>query len=107
MFDGPSAASRLKFEWDPAKNRSNIRNHGFDFADAEEMFRGLLIVDPDTREEYGEGRWIGIGTIRGRIAHLVFTQRDPQTVRIISLRKATGRERKEYEKAIQDRLEAG
>jgi uncharacterized DUF497 family protein len=29
----------MDFEWDEAKNRSNIRKHGLDFADAEEMFR--------------------------------------------------------------------
>jgi uncharacterized DUF497 family protein len=56
----------MKFEWDQAKNRTNIRTHGFDFVDAEEMFRGALVVDPDTRKDYGEIRWIGIGTIRGR-----------------------------------------
>lgn len=97
----------MKFEWDEAKNRSNIRKHGLDFIDAQEMFRSLLIVDPDTQDDYGEKRWIGIGTIRGRAAYVVFTQRDPETIRIISLRKATHRERKEYEKAVQDRLEAG
>ena len=32
------------FEWDEAKNRSNIRKHGLDFAEAEEMFRGVLIA---------------------------------------------------------------
>jgi uncharacterized DUF497 family protein len=61
-------ATIIKFEWDETKNRGNLRKHGFDLADAEEMFRGLLIVDPDTREDYGEKRWIGIGTIRGRTA---------------------------------------
>jgi uncharacterized protein len=93
------------FEWDEAKNRSNIRKHGFDFADAEEMFRGVLIVDPDTREDYGEKRWNGVGVIRGCIAYVVFTEPDPETIRIISLRKATLRERERYEKALQDRLE--
>ena len=33
---------------------------------------------------------------------MVLTERDPDTIRIISLRKASHRERKEYEKAIQD-----
>ncbi len=68
----------MKFEWDQAKNRSNIRTHGFDFVDAEEMFRGALVVDPDTRNDYGETRWIGIGTIRGRTAVVVFTERGPR-----------------------------
>jgi uncharacterized DUF497 family protein len=36
----------MKFGWHPTKNRSNIRKHGFDFSDAEEMFRGLFWFDP-------------------------------------------------------------
>jgi uncharacterized DUF497 family protein len=95
-----------RFEWDDAKNRSNIRKHGFDFVDAEEMFRGILLARPDTREDYGEKRCIGIGTIRNRTAVVVFSERGPENIRIISLRKASRRERKEYEKAIKDRLEA-
>ncbi len=79
----------------------------FDFVDAEEMFRGALVVDSDTRKDYGETRWIGIGTIRGRTAVVVFAERGPETIRIISLRKATRRERKQYEKAVKDGLEAG
>jgi uncharacterized DUF497 family protein len=94
------------FEWDEAKNRSNIRKHGLDFADAEEMFRGVLVVEPDTREDYGEKRWIGIGAIRGRTTALIFTEPAPETIRIISLRRADHEERQEYEKAIQDRLES-
>jgi len=39
----------MNFEWDAAKNRSNIRKHGFDLADAAEMFQGVLLVRPDTR----------------------------------------------------------
>jgi uncharacterized DUF497 family protein len=96
----------MKFEWDASKNRENIRKHGFDFRDAEEIFRGALLAEPDTREDYGEKRWTGLGTTRGLTVHVVFAERGPDTVRIISLRKATTRERKEYEKAIQDRLEA-
>jgi uncharacterized protein len=46
----------MKFEWDETKNRANIRKHGLDFADAEEMFHGALLAYPDTREDYGEDR---------------------------------------------------
>jgi uncharacterized protein len=96
----------MKFERDEAKNRSNIRKHGLDFADAEEMFRGL-VADPDTAEDYGEKRWVGLGVSRGRILQVVFAKRGPDTVRIISLRKATRREIEQYEKKIQDGLEEG
>jgi uncharacterized DUF497 family protein len=99
VFDDPSASSGLKFEWDPAKNRSKIRKHGFDFADAEEIFRGLLLG-------YGEERWLGVGMIRGRVVLVAFVERPSKTIRIISLRRADHEERKQYEKALQDGLEA-
>jgi uncharacterized protein len=77
------------FEWDEAKNRSNIRKHGLDFVDAEEMFCGVLIVEPDKREDYGEKRWRGIGAIRGRLAAVVFIEPAPGAVRIISEKGAS------------------
>ena len=99
----------MNFEWDAAKNRSNIRKHGSDLADAAETFQGALLVGPDTREEYGESRWIGIGMIRHQIAVVAFAERAEETVRIISVRKANHKanhvERKQYEKALQDELE--
>jgi uncharacterized DUF497 family protein len=95
----------MNFEWDEAKNRTNLRKHGFDFADAEEIFRGVLVVDADTREGYSESRWTGLGVVGGRVARVVFAEVNLETIRIISLRKATTRERKEFEKAIADRLE--
>jgi uncharacterized DUF497 family protein len=97
----------MTFEWDEAKSRTNIRKHGLDFADAQQMFRGNVIAEPDTRDDYGEKRWVGLGLIHGRVTHIVFTEREGDVIRIISLRKATRREREQYEKAIQDRLETG
>jgi uncharacterized protein len=94
-----------RFEWNEAKNNANIRKHGFDFLDAEETFRGVLIVRADLRRDYGENRWFGIGAIQARTVVVVFTERGANTIRIISLRKANRREQKEYEKAIQDGLE--
>lgn len=95
----------MKLEWDPYKNRTNVRKHGLDFADVEEVFRGVLVVNADTREDYGERRWMGLGTIGGRTVHVVFAELGPDSIRIISLRKATSREHKAYETAIQDGLE--
>ncbi|HEY6763277.1 MAG TPA: BrnT family toxin [Candidatus Sulfotelmatobacter sp.] len=105
---GPESDAPLdyNFEWDKRKNRQNLRKHGFDFADAEEMFRGILLVNPDTREDYGENRWVGIGMISGRTVHVAFAELNSKTIRIISLRKATRRETEQYQKAIQDKLEA-
>ncbi|MBN2034678.1 MAG: BrnT family toxin [Deltaproteobacteria bacterium] len=95
----------MKFEWDENKNSENIRKHGFDFADAHQMFEKPLLARLDDRENYGEDRWIGIGTTaNGIVVILVFTEREEETIRIISMRKATKNERTKYEKAIKDRL---
>ena len=77
----------MVFEWDETKNRSNIRKHGFDFVDAEEMFRDVLVVNADARKDYGENRWTGLGMIGGRVAQVVFADPALGTIRIISLEK--------------------
>lgn len=97
----------MQFEWDGVKNRANVRRHGFGFADAEEMFRGVLRARPDTSADYGEERWVGIGMTHGRVAVIAFTPRPPDTIRVISLRKANREERKQYEEALQHGLEEG
>jgi uncharacterized protein len=70
------------------------------------MFRGALLIRPDADEDYGEERWVGIGMIQGRVALVAFAECPQNTIRIISLRKADHEERKQYEKAIRDGLEA-
>ncbi len=92
----------MRFEWDEAKNRANIRKHGFDFADAPEVFQGPLLARPDTRKDYGEDRWIGIGLLKGRVVVISFAQCAEDVIRIISLRKADRDERKAFEEAIQN-----
>lgn len=92
----------MTFEWDEAKNRVNIRKHGIDFADVPEMFRGPVFARLDTREDYGEDRWLAIGLLRGRVVFVAFATKGPEVIRIISARKANQYERKEFEKAIED-----
>jgi uncharacterized protein len=92
------------FEWDPLKNKENIRNHGLDFADAWEIFQLPMLTDLDTREDYGEDRWIGVGFLRERIVVVVFTERTEETIHIISLRKALRHERIKFEEAVRDQL---
>ncbi len=100
----------IRFEWDEAKNRQNIKKHGFDLSDARDLFSGNdpLFVSQDISEDYGEERWKGIGVLREVIVVVVvFTERNCDTIRIISLRKAGSRERKAYEEEIRNRLGAG
>ena len=86
----------MSFEWDPKKAAANLRKHGVRFADAFSVFedeRALTVVD----EVAGEERWgtIGMDSI-GRIVVVIYTWRN-QRVRIISVRRATARERRQYE----------
>jgi len=93
----------MDFEWDERKRLTNLDKHGLDFVEAEEMFEGPMLVALDTRSDYGEDRWLGLGMPQGRILVLSFTERDDgQTIRIISLRKALKHEQKAYEKIIGD-----
>jgi hypothetical protein len=57
----PGYTASMKFAWDEQKNQSNIRKHGFSFADAWEIFAAPMLIDLDDRFDYGEDRWIGIG----------------------------------------------
>jgi uncharacterized DUF497 family protein len=94
----------VRFEWDEKKNRVNVRKHGLDFSDAEAVFERPVIANIDHR--YDEERWVGYGRLQGIVVALAFTQPDSETVRIISMRKATRKERQRYEKEIANGLEA-
>jgi len=93
----------MDFVWDEKKNRENIRKHGIDFRDVVDMFNHPMLVWLDTREDYGEDRWIGIGLLRSIVAVVVYVEwEDEETIRIISARKATIYERDAYDKGLSD-----
>jgi uncharacterized DUF497 family protein len=94
----------VHFEWDEDKNQENIRKHGFDFADAWEIFESPMRTALDRRKDYSEDRWNGIGLLGNRIVVVVFTERGEDAIRIISLRKALKHERKKFEEALRDGL---
>jgi len=89
----------MKFEWDEKKNKDNIKKHGIDFADVPAMFDQPMFVNMDAGD-YGEDRWIGVGMLKNIVVVVVFTEREEESIRIISARKATKYERENYEKKI-------
>lgn len=86
------------FEWDEEKRASNLAKHGVDFELVDLFEWETADVRLDTRQSYGEDRFIAEGMIQGRLFVAVITRRGP-TTRLISLRKANVRERRRYEKA--------
>jgi hypothetical protein len=84
-------------QWDERKRAANIAKHGIDFLEAAHFDWDTAIVIADTRYDYGEERYRVFGTIGRRLHCLVFTPRGDEE-RIISLRKATRKEIRWYEK---------
>jgi uncharacterized DUF497 family protein len=82
--------------WDDGKRSRNILNHGYDFAELEEVFDGRLVVTRlDTRFSYGELRYNALAEFKGRIVNVTFTPRAGK-VHLISVRPASREERKAY-----------
>ncbi len=94
----------MKLEWDERKRVANWRKHGLDFALARELFNAEPLRVPDTQEDYGEERWIAIGQIKGRVVTAAFVERGADTIRILSLRKASRKEKQTYYSHFPDRL---
>ena len=88
----------MRITFDLAKDASNQEKHGVSLAEAARLdWDGMLVV-LDMRHEYGEDRYRGIALLGGRMYSVVFTPRD-ETMRIISLRKASNTEIDAYEQS--------
>jgi uncharacterized DUF497 family protein len=89
----------MRFEWDEAKRRLNLRKHGIDFIGVEEAFEGATITVRDERFSYGEERFVTFGLLEGRVVAIAHTESE-DVIRIISARKATRHEEISYFKEI-------
>ena len=85
----------MLIEFDSAKRAETLNARGLDMARAGEVFEGATLTVEDDRRDYGEDRFITIGFLDAAMVVLVWTPRDG-AYRIISLRKANGRERALY-----------
>ena len=88
----------MEFEWDAGKAASNQHKHGVDFADAATvLYDGFAVTLPD--DHPSEQRFVTIGVdALGRLLVVVYAWRD-ECVRLISARRATARERRQYEES--------
>ena len=90
----------MDFEWDPNKERSNLVKHGVTFREATEVFFDPVAVE-FFDEHDSEDRFIRVGTSQSRrILVVVFCEREGDAIRIISARKATKKEKAQYEEGI-------
>jgi uncharacterized DUF497 family protein len=88
----------MEYQWDSRKAEINRKKHGIRFADAVSIFsdeRMIMMEDIDPEEQ----RFVAIGTDAfGRILVVVYSWRY-DNIRIVSARRATRRERRQYEGA--------
>jgi uncharacterized DUF497 family protein len=86
----------INLSYDQAKNERNILLRGLDFNLVKGFNWFLATIFEDTRKNYGENRFVAIGSIDGRIYVVIFIPRGNK-IHVISLRKANKREVKKYE----------
>lgn len=87
-----------RFEWDPKKAKLNLRQHGVSFEEAETAILDELsktTLDPD--HSLTENRFITFGVSARRRLLVVNYTRRAESIRIISARTSTKREREIYE----------
>ena len=89
----------LRFEWNDAKGRDNVRKHGVSFEEAQTVFfdeHAVRFFDPDHSRD--EDRFIMLGmSFRLRVLVVCHCHRKSDTViRIISARKANHHETRDY-----------
>ena len=92
----------MRFSWDARKSDRNLRERGFDFEFATQIFEGSTLERVDSRRDYGERRMIALGQAQDIPLTVVYTDRAEVggeiNRRIISARKSNHRERQAYKK---------
>jgi uncharacterized DUF497 family protein len=89
----------LRFEWDPKKAVANLRKHGVSFDDAQTAFadeNAKLIDDPDHSDEEDRFVLLGLSSSLRLLVVCHCYRSEGNVIRIISARKAEGRERNSY-----------
>jgi uncharacterized DUF497 family protein len=85
-----------EFEWDDAKAQSNLKKHVVGFEAARLVFEDVFALEWFTQSgEPSENRFVIIGMVNTIVLMVVYTERGPR-IRIISARKATRHEEREY-----------
>jgi len=90
------------FEWDPVKAASNLKKHGVSFEESADIDPLHLSILDEANES--EERWITLGNTKAHklrlVVHTFMVYHEKQiTIRIISARRATRHEQKQYKEA--------
>jgi len=99
----------MRFEWDENKNRRNQAKHGISFEMATSVFNDPYVTSIPDRYSVAEERWKTFGQVEGilvlLVVHTVKEVGTEDVIRIISARKATKREMRDYENNLKENYE--
>lgn len=91
----------MEFEWDPAKDATNVKKHGISFEDARRVFDDPQhLIETSSGRDYGEPRRLAIGRFGSFVITVIFTDRFERR-RIISARRARRSERERYRQSAE------
>ena len=90
----------MRYIWNEAKNRRNLRLHGISFTDAVRIFEGPTVEQADDRFDYGEDRIYAIGLVNSVEITVIYADTKYDERRIISTWRSEPHERRLYWQAI-------
>jgi uncharacterized protein len=90
---------RFEFDWDPVKSETNLAKHRVSFEEAMAVFHDALALSrPDEDHGANEERWVTLGPGQdGRLGLVAHTYVEIDADRVISARRPTRRETRQYE----------
>ena len=89
----------LRFEWDPNKAKTNVEKHGISFEEATTVFadeQAVLFDGPDHSEDENRSILLGFSAMAKMLIVCHCLREEGNVIRIISARKATKTEEKQY-----------
>ena len=89
----------MDFDWHPLKRDKVLAERGIDFADAVAIFSGHVILNEDTRRDYGEARMTAVGCVGKLFYTVIYTDRD--RIRwVITAWPSSRKERAEWQRSL-------
>lgn len=86
----------MRYTYDPKKRAANLKKHGLDFKDAQQVIEGeRTMTFEDRRFDYEEQRFVTLGMLRGRVVAIA-TAETEEEIRVISMRRAERNEEEIY-----------
>lgn len=91
----------MQVEFDPSKASANLKKHGVSLAEAAGSLLDPFALVREDEDAEGEVRFVLVGMSReNRLLTVCYTLREEETIRLISARKATRKEERQYAQGI-------